>query len=96
MKIKHFAGYGTVEAKRIPNRSCTLHVRVTGEHERGIRRDDLYDLFGWLIKKFDRSMKDVTYAEFHCMNPKVQIVEWNDHSEVGVKDVCDYYFTYRK
>ena len=27
MKIKHFAGYGTVEAKRIPNKSCTIHVR---------------------------------------------------------------------
>ena len=45
MRIRHWAGYGTVVAKRIPNVSCTLHVHVEGDHERGLRRDDEYDLF---------------------------------------------------
>ena len=94
MKIKHWQGYGTVEARRIPNKSCTLHVRVSGQHEWGLRRDDMYDLFGWLVKRFDKSLKDVPYAEFHRMNPRVQIIEWS--SEMGAHDNCDYYFTYSK
>ena len=96
MKIKHFAGYGCVEAKRIQNKSCTLHVRVSGLHERGLRRDDMYDLFNWLVKRFDKSLKDVPYAEFRMMEPRVSIIEWTDTAEPGCKDVCDYYFTYRR
>ena len=45
MKIKHWQGYGTVSATRIKDKSCTLHVLVTGNHEWGLRRDDLYDLY---------------------------------------------------
>ena len=90
MKIKHFAGYGTVEAKRIKNASCTLHVRVSGNHEWGLRRDDEYDLFNWLVKRFDRSQTD--YLAWHKKDPKICIIEWS--SEIGLKDNCDYYFTY--
>ena len=90
MKIKHWAGYGTVTAHRIPNASCTLHVRVEGIHERGLRRDDEYDLFNWLVRRFDRSVTD--YAEWHRRHPTVCIIEWSSVPEL--KDHCDYYFTY--
>lgn len=90
MKLKHWAGYGTVVAKRIPNASCTLHVHVEGDHERGLRRDDEYDLFNWLVRRFDRTVTD--YAEWHAKHPKVYAIEWS--SAPGAKDNCDYYFTY--
>ena len=92
MKIKHWAGYGCVDAKRIKNASCTLHVRVHGDHECGLRRDDDYDLFNWLVRRFDKSVTD--YVEWHRRNPKISIIEWTDEAEPGVKDTCDYYFTY--
>lgn len=90
MKIKHWQGYGTVEAKRIKNASCTLHIRVHGMHECGLRRDDEYDLYNWLVKKFDRSVP--SYADWHRMDPKISIIEWS--SEMEMHDYCDYYFTY--
>ena len=96
MKIKHWQGYGTVEARKMQNKSCTLHIRVSGNHEWGLRRDDMYDLFGWLIKRFDKSLKDKTYADFRRLDPQVYIIEWTDTAEPGTRDVCDYYFTYRK
>lgn len=91
MKLKHWSGYGTVVAKRIPNASCTLHVHVEGDHECGLRRDDEYDLFYWLVKRFDRSVTD--YASWHSKDPKICIIEWSNFTP-GEKDCCDYYFTY--
>jgi hypothetical protein len=90
MKIKHFAGYGTVEAKKMPANGATLHIRVSGNHECGLRRDDEYDLFNWLIRKFDKSIPD--YPTWHRMRPIIEIHEgWNVET-----DYCDYYFTYSK
>lgn len=90
MKIKHWQGYGTVEAKKMPANGATLHIRVSGNHEWGLRRDDEYDLFNWLIKRFDKSIPD--YATWHRMRPIIEINEgWNVET-----DYCDYYFTYSK
>ncbi len=40
MKIKHFAGYGSIEAKKISkvttNNTTILTVLVTGDHEQGL------------------------------------------------------------
>lgn len=91
MKIKHFAGYGTVEAKRIPpdkTKGCpTLHVLVTGNHEWGIRRDDDYDLFNWLVKRFVKTIPD--YQTWRLMYPVIEIREGTNADGV---DVCDYRF----
>ncbi len=88
MKIKHFQGYGSVNAVKVKDDTCTLHVKVTGNHEWGIRRDDLYDLFNWLVKKFDKTVTD--HMSWHRLNPRVEITESISN---GV-DVCDYRFTY--
>ena len=87
-KIKHFAGYGTVKAGVIKDGSCTLHVMVTGMHEWGLRRDDLSDLYNWLVKRFDKTVPDeITWLRSH---PVVEIQEnWNMND-----DICHYYFTY--
>ena len=61
MKIKHWAGYGTVTAKKMPNDGATLHVRVRGDHECGIHRDewDASGLYRWLVQKFDKNAPDI-------------------------------------
>lgn len=87
-KIKHFAGYGTVKAGVIKDGSCTLHVRVEGDHEWGLKRDDLYDLYNWLVKRFDKSVPD--YESFYKRSPTVRF-EWDFNSSV---EAGDYYFTY--
>ena len=64
MKIKHWQGYGTVTAKKIgtgpfyDNRY--LRIQVSGDHEYGLYRDDKYDIFKWLVKRFDKKAKDWT------------------------------------
>ncbi len=63
MRIKHFAGYGSVEAKKtstrkLPDGTRELVVMVTGNHEWGLERNDRYDLFRWLVKRFDKTVTD--------------------------------------
>jgi hypothetical protein len=91
MKIKHWQGYGTVSATRIKDKSCTLHVRVTGNHEWGLRRDNLSDLYNWLVRRFDKSAPDV-YEFLRSAN--VFINEGFAVSNGLDVDTCDYYFTY--
>ena len=94
MRIKHWQGYGTLEAKRISTKTKidpfygdtkTVHIRVKGNHEWGLERNDKYDVFNWLLKKFDRTANDYR-----------QITDLNlvSSTEDGI-DVCDYYITYR-
>lgn len=76
MKIKHWQGYGTVNAVKVKDKNFTLCVKVSGNHEWGLRRNDYYDLFNWLIKRFDKSVANMTYAEFRKLRPEVYIAEW--------------------
>ena len=93
MKIKHWAGYGCVNARKISDGSCTLHVRVEGNHEQGLIRSDSYDLYNWLVKRFDKSVPDVTtWLKSH---PLVDLrPDFRTDPVLGVIDTCDYYFTY--
>jgi hypothetical protein len=91
MKIKHWQGYGSVTATKVKDNTCKLHIRVVGNHEWGIYRNDLYDLYNWLVKKFDKSIKDST--EWHRLYPTVEISQGYDY--VNEIDVCDYYFNYK-
>ena len=90
MKIKHWQGYGTVNAVKIKDKNFTLSVKVSGNHEWGLRRDDIYDLFGWLVKKFDPAWKDKTYAEFAKLRPEVYIAHWDYEGT----EYCEYKFRY--
>lgn len=96
-KIKHFAGYGTVKAGVIKDGSCTLHVKVEGNHEWGICRygNDEYLLYNWLVKRFDKTVPD--YVTWHRLRPIIDVhqdirMDMNDPS--GCVDICDYYFHY--
>lgn len=91
MKIKHWQGYGTVSATKQKDKSCTLHVRVVGNHEWGLVREDLYDLYNWLVKRFDKSVPEyLTWrrtADVHIVDGYM-VVNGLD------TEVCDYYFRY--
>lgn len=91
MRIKHFAGYGSVNAKKIADKAHTLHIKVTGNHEWGIVRKDDYDLFNWLVKRFDKNQKD--YLEWKKeKRPKIKIIAGYD--DVNNEETCDYIFDY--
>ena len=70
MRIKHFAGYGSVEAKKVSKTTFTneyeekktkLVVRVKGNHECGLVRDDIYDVKRWLFDKFEKNFLGKDY-----------------------------------
>ena len=93
MKIKHFAGYGCVNATKIKKETVdgitTLGVDVVGNHEWGLVRNDVIDLKRWLVDRFDKKAKDIPYWE-------IDYQVWNDFQyEVvnGVERVV-YMFTY--
>lgn len=66
MKIKHFAGYGSVQAKKVSktnigNNKTKLVVEVKGDHEQGLVRNDIYDVKHWLFDKFEKNFKGDEY-----------------------------------
>lgn len=93
MKIKHWQGYGTVSARKVKDGSCTLHVKVEGNHEWGLDRRDEYDLYNWLVRRFDKDVQD--YPDWHRSRPIIEVRPgWRTDINLGVIDTCDYYFTY--
>lgn len=78
MKLKHWQGYGCVNAtKEKCDRSEYLHIKVTGEHEYGLERDDFYDLHRWLVKRFDKSAADyLEYSKTHKY--EIEVVSWKE------------------
>lgn len=94
MKIKHWQGYGSVNATKVSSTTCTdmygnklkkVIIKVKGNHEWGIARQDIYDCVNWLLKHF---VKGVTVKDIYNMS-------LNDYyvTENGIDvEVCDYTF----
>lgn len=70
MKVKHFAGYGSVEVKKESKTTFTneygekktkLVLVVKGNHEWGIVRDDIYDVKCWIFDKFEKNFTGNDY-----------------------------------
>lgn len=66
MRIKHWQGYGHLDAKVTCKKFNTwsnmreITIEVKGNHEYGLDRShDKYDVFNWLLKRFDRNVKDM-------------------------------------
>lgn len=91
MKIKHYQGYGSVNAKKISrtveNSIVSLHIKVTGNHEWGIHRDDTYDVANWLIKRFDKQFDD--YRSIISLRLE------DGYDTDKHEDTCDYFIKYR-
>lgn len=70
MKVKHFCGYGSVEVKKQSKTTFTdecgekktkMVLRVKGNHEWGLVRDDIYDVRRWIFNKFEKNFKGEDY-----------------------------------
>lgn len=70
MRVKHFAGYGSVEVKKVSKKTITnswgekknkLVLKVKGNHEWGLVRDDIYDVKRWIFDKFEKNFKGEYY-----------------------------------
>ena len=49
MKLKHWQGYGTINAKVLSKKQDTVVIEVWGNHECGLRREgDKYGVEKWL------------------------------------------------
>lgn len=97
MRIKHWAGYGCVNAKRINDGAAKLHVRVEGNHEFGLTRPkwDNYTVYNWLVKRFDKEVP--AYEEWSQNRPLIDFKEdfrMDPKSPVSYVEIVDYYFYY--
>lgn len=84
-KIKHWQGYGSVDAKVISKKSDELVIQVSGNHEYGLDCGE-YDtdrVYEWLVKRFDP-----TKTERDIESVKIE----DDYERVGNIDqeVCIY------
>ena len=70
MKVKHFAGYGSVDVKKVSKRTFTnewgekknkMVLSVKGNHEWGIVRDDIFDVKHWIFDKFEKNFRGEIY-----------------------------------
>lgn len=65
MRIKHFQGYGSVQAKKVSKTAIgnktKLVVEVKGNHEWGLVRNDIYDVKRWLFDKFEKNFNGQYY-----------------------------------
>ena len=70
MKVKHFMGYGSVEVKKISKKpiingygenKTKLVLRVKGNHEYGLVRNDIYDVRRWIFNKFEKNSTGTDY-----------------------------------
>jgi hypothetical protein len=70
MKVKHFMGYGSVEVKKVSKttinnqygeKKTKLVLRVKGNHECGLIRDDIFDVRRWIFNKFEKNFKGNDY-----------------------------------
>lgn len=100
MKIKHFQGYGSVNATKVSKTTFTdlfgqqrtkLIIKVQGLHEYGLKVNDTYDGVRWLLSKFDKTAPTESY--------KVQMTTFygadvQADNEYGYEEVCFYNFIY--
>lgn len=94
MKIKHYQGYGSVTATKVSKTQkdgiVTMVIEVSGNHEWGLYRDDVYDCYNWLLSKFDK--KVLSYKHILSMDIKDNVYI-RDERGVDVEH-CTYVFRY--
>lgn len=97
MRIKHFSGYGSVNAKIVERRLDTsthkegyilntIKINVWGNHECGLERDDWYDISQWLLKKVAKLTVDTT---------DIKNVECHYIPDIDGQEAIQYVITYK-
>lgn len=71
MKVRHFAGYGSVEVKKVSKKTIIMNeygdkktemvLSVKGNHEWGLVRNDIYDVRRWIFNKFEKNFNGQDY-----------------------------------
>lgn len=96
-KMKHWQGYGSVDAKKIADypygssKRKTV-VMITGNHEYGIVREDPYDVFRWLGKRFFPACRDYRRIEDLAVVPGTEKAPDGTEIDTAVYEVT--YWTY--
>ena len=89
MKIKHFAGYGCVNAKKIAlfkrNNITTLIVDVSGDHERGLKPYIIEDAIKWIAARFYNHVLDIPAYKTH--------IDYEYILKPGASERIEYIFT---
>lgn len=101
MRIKHWAGYGTVNAKKVTDyHHCryarkfrVIQIEITGDHERGLCRYDGYDIHHWLGKYF---AKDKTYKDLVNYDVQQGWVGGDGYTTQGAHEVAIYTLEYKE
>lgn len=91
MKIKHFAGYGSVNAKKLKqetkNGVTTLIINVYGDHECGLRPYIIEDAIQWLAARFDKNIVNIPWYN----------IDIDINNNYGMPyDTLTYTFRYKK
>lgn len=93
MKVKHYQGYGCVDMKKISQKTKngikTVVIRVSGNHEWGLERDDTYDIHWWICKRLAKDCKD--YSDIINMDIDDRYEKINGLDT----EVCDYTISYK-
>ena len=93
MKIKHFTGYGSINATKLYNtkigeKTKRLVIKVSGNHECGLVRRDYYDVFNCLVKRFDKNCTDYKNIDHIIINSDYENIN-NIDTEIAIYTI-DY------
>jgi len=97
MRIKHFMGYGSVNAKVVEKGLKTdvangllrkyLKINVWGNHEYGLVREDKYDINNWLVKKVAKV--DIDYRQ-------IENIDWDYLPDIDGQEAVQYTIQYNE
>lgn len=93
MKAKHWQGYGIVDMKKISQNTKdgikTIIVQVSGNHEWGLERNDIYDVHKWICSRLAKDCKE------YCDIVDLKLNSY--YKKINNLDVefCDYTISYR-
>ncbi|MBR2300635.1 MAG: hypothetical protein IKA41_01610 [Bacteroidaceae bacterium] len=94
MKIKHWQGYDSVEAKKLKatnNKALgtkTVVIEVRGNHEWGLERYDMYDVHRWLRRFFKDCESFADIKEMRVCG------KYEKTSNGDFIEVCEYIIEY--
>ena len=97
MRIKHWQGYGHIDATKIEKKSrdgrTFIAIKLKGNHEYGLHRDDTYDIARWLLPKFAKEFKngEKSYRDIEYM----QLTDGYEKDGNGYVETCLYEIQYR-
>ena len=97
-RIKNFCGYGVVTATKIDDATCDLHIKVVGNHEWGVyRENDTLTIERWLVRRFDENAEIDRFMEYDAIPSTIDNHDKHvkGEDEFDYVDACDYLIYYK-